>query len=202
MKKELVIGLIIVVLIVGGYFIFFSKSGTVILECEKIKDNSAKITCYKEVAMERKDLSVCDALDKNYRESCYVGVAFVKGDISICENKITNEASKDACFSSVAATKKDFSICEKISATYRIERCYKYVAKEKGNLLECKTFSARREQYCMLGVAVANFDISICEELISDGDKEECYVDIAIETKDSSLCEKAGSWKDFCLENI
>ena len=64
--------------------------------CEKIQDRNKKDACRKDVVRVIDDTSVCDEMDDEERNYCYTEIAEVTGNISIC-NKILDEQNQGIC---------------------------------------------------------------------------------------------------------
>jgi len=89
-----------------------------IIHKEQIQDN----LCYKEVAQEIKDKSICYNFDPPYEFECLLGTAIGLNDASICE-----EIASDECFLTIAVQTKDASLCEKIVVGGKKEICLRNV---------------------------------------------------------------------------
>lgn len=73
--------------------------------CSGVENLKTKISCYKDLAESRLDLSICDKISPEgnldvTKESCIRIVAIKKNDPSIC-NKITDAEKKKGCVSDV-----------------------------------------------------------------------------------------------------
>jgi len=190
--KRIWIFLIVLILIVGGYFLFFNDSQTgesntkpfqetdnensnPLLACQDIDERLAdKVFCYKNVAKEKEDLFICDKIYEDMGEnagmisvySCYSDVASVLGDDSICEEKIPAESAyQDVCFLNVAISTEDFSLCERISDFSNARICYREIGAKRGDESECEQVEdAHNREKCYVGVASNILDVSICED--------------------------------------
>lgn len=87
--------------------------------CLIVKNNDIKNQCLRTVAEKVNDVSVCDMVVEG-ENSCYFEVALNLKDLSICQ-KINDESDsydggidKSSCYYHMAKTKNDISICEKI----------------------------------------------------------------------------------------
>jgi flagellar basal body-associated protein FliL len=83
MKKELIIGLIIVVLMVGVYFIFPNKSSVSepmsISDCEKLESIDYRDACFCNLATEKKDFSIIERISAEQKqEACYFAISIEK----------------------------------------------------------------------------------------------------------------------------
>jgi uncharacterized protein YxeA len=162
MSKVLLISIIIVILIVGIaiYFILNKSENSVnnsitgtksVDDCNKMKQVYNKSICYHEVAVYKKDFSICgmipsamqssrnicyedvaklrknaaecEAIPQNFQDDCYFGVADGKSDYRICDN-ILYSVYKWQCYEVVAVNLKDKTICDKIERSDIKDDCY------------------------------------------------------------------------------
>jgi len=116
-------------------------------ECGEIERKDEKAECYKNVAINEKDPTVCERIPKEidpymeYQEQdCYVEVAVSKRDETICAK--AREIYRDACYEKIAEIKKNPDICEEI-----IDRDY-----------------VGHKDNCYIAVAITKQDSTICEK--------------------------------------
>jgi hypothetical protein len=103
------------------------------IPCEKLKSNDEVARCLQEVAVEKKDTSLCDKivgsshLVNYYRDTCYSEIkaseAVQKADINLCSG-ITYELDKVGCIQKVAAKLQRPEYCESLIGTNYIDQCY------------------------------------------------------------------------------
>lgn len=109
LKKLLWIISIIIVIVVASIFAFF-----MFRKKETIEPTVS-------------DFSKCEEESlKTMRAICYTEVAIKKKDVSICEKYLENEQDKkfkDLCYRDFAVDKKDGKICEKIESSYIKDQC-------------------------------------------------------------------------------
>jgi len=90
-----------------------------------VNDDTTRKICLLNVAQSNQELTTCDYfendIDKFY---CYKQVAVEKEDITICHKIPT--ASKDKCYAEIAAKKQDESLCSKIEGDNY--NCYMHIA--------------------------------------------------------------------------
>jgi len=191
MRKGIWIILIIIDLVIVGYFLFFSKSPLISInstdkealsKCQSISDTVAKNDCYEQVAVANEDLSICDKIEKDIPNSgiigvnfCYAEVAGATGDLSICQNKVPQNNIRDQCYWNVAVHDKDFSLCEDFVIIDNYA-CIIEVAMERKNISECEQFEYNDRNYCRQGVAYGTLDKSYCDmiEPSFSSDIEKC----------------------------
>lgn len=166
--------------------------------CERIGDEEVQFGCYIELAKELEMPSLCEKLPETYMETpdimisprgwCYHEVGsrlMVTNDLlPLCE-KLGNP---EWCITSAAVNKLDESICKVLCDN-----------PEEGSCYECK-----------IKVAVAKNDSGICDriecpeigsQLALCSYKDRCYKEIAIKTKNSSLCENVKHHKQANKEH-
>lgn len=123
--------------------------------------------CYTNVAIMKKDSSICDKV-KNYLNSwCYSNIAKDTKNELICE-KIGDQDSfyeRDSCYKDVSGVTKNESICEKIIHDSYRDQCFENIAKTTKNE-------------------------SVCGKIIDEWSRNFCYNDVAKSKKDPSICEK------------
>jgi len=79
--------------------------------CDEIKSNLLRTVC---VAAEKRDRGICDLInDSETRDKCYYGVAVTGGDEKIC-GYIDLEILGDTCYLRISKSKKDKKICSNI----------------------------------------------------------------------------------------
>ncbi|MCK5624546.1 hypothetical protein KAI04_01770 [Candidatus Pacearchaeota archaeon] len=188
MKKQillLIILLIILAIVVAGYFIFFNESSdsetirslessevseiNSLSVCQDIENNWDKRDCYEQVAVDNKDLSICDQMEGNIEgvgessvKFCYAEVAGVTGDLFICDNEVPQNNIRDQCYWNVAVYKKDFSLCEGFVIVDNYA-CIIEVAIERKDISECDEFEFNDKKWCIQGVAYGTLDDSYCD---------------------------------------
>lgn len=164
-----IIILVIILIIVVSFFLTSKKSETSIsvggqegtttlsTECDALEEGVEKWRCYDDLAEEERSLEICDKISKgNYKDACYYGVARIKNDVNICYQITGSETSE---------IQKDICIRE---------------------LEEFKTQKCEIEQYpehqanCLKMVAIANDDLTMCEEIEIQSYKDSCIRHITL----------------------
>ena len=203
-----------------------------IATCNSIDQASAVLFCYNLIFKERKySEALCGEINEEYKWICYMGAAMAKKNENLC-NMIEGEKeieagtlAKNTCYIRVAIAKKDGAVCEKIEAENRDE-CYATTADEIADITLCeeiqqefnrsdcymkliegtedpelcsKILEGQWRDVCFTEIAKNKKDEGPCEKVAK---KDSCYLDIAIETEDESICENAGQLKDACYGYI
>lgn len=174
--------------------------------CANINDSFDRNECYTEQAIKKEDAGICKKIDAQYAQArC---IAAVKKDPGICQ-KIPNYIEKSLCYKEVAIRKQDSSLCG--DAGRNQSDCYTYFAVTDINASICnnipeKFYQTNCYNSYYTALAVAKKDPAICnsvKEQTSD-DKDSCYKNYAVETKDESVCDKieVGVTKWLCHKEL
>ena len=122
-------------------------------------------SCYKDIAILKKDKSICAQIQIDYVQSiCYREVACETGDVSICEMfedelGITNSQTS-ACYACVAIKTNNGSLCAKISGNPSSrDLCY---SKFKSDINPESVFSISNLN---CGINEASLDITLNEDV-------------------------------------
>lgn len=114
------------------------------------------------------------------------------GLVADCE-KIANIDMKDGCYSGIAIETKDAGLCEKIINNALKNTCYATVTRDV-NICEKITEPYHLIEYlrgnCYEGVAIETKDSGLCEKIGEKAIKDVCFLKVALEAKDVSVCEK------------
>lgn len=147
--------------------------------CDKFLSGSPKMTgCYFQTIVKNKDLqvNVCSiAQDKN---DCYATFANINNDISLCDN-LSDALLKDRCYQVMLIDNKDYNACNKVNVQNKnlIPICYAYVAINNDDLKICDRDSNLRDA-CYAVVAFTKKDLKICENIEDISLKGQCQVEI------------------------
>jgi len=139
-------------------------------------------TCFIEVAKSNGDSLLCEEIPRNNtRDYCYRGIAYNSNDSSICEKIIgEDEYARDGCFSNIAENSQDAAYCSKIVNKDMSIWCEVHILKnwERCEEIEKDVYS----NGCFSIWAIETGDISICDKLTDEGWIEDCRK--TIEEKD------------------
>ena len=176
-------------------------------ECKDNTCNSQIDDCYKKLARDKKDPSICERIPQqaDRRDWCFIGVALAKKDISMCDKVLT---IKQFCYERVGEVKGDTSTCDKIAELSTRDRCYQKVAISKKDVSICKNI--REEDYKSICYDSIISDKkseghSFCNEIQEVLYKDKCYNFFAEFEKDPILCDKIqntvdrGNCKEYVL---
>ncbi|MBN1968881.1 MAG: hypothetical protein JW870_05905 [Candidatus Delongbacteria bacterium] len=173
-----------------------------------------RYSCYIDVAIEEKDVQVCEYIEDDFKYECYQQVAMSIGDLSTCD-KLLSQLHIEVCYKGVAITNSDESVCEKISDETTEDNCYLGVSRSSTELELCEKMNSKAAFYaeCKKNIAVNNNDESICENIGWEKFKDECFLELGVCSKitdpdlsqkclskevDLSDCESADSF-DKCV---
>lgn len=218
MKEGILISIIVVLVLIGGYFLFFNEGNSenfqeeipqnteegvidsLILVCEE-KTSFDRLNCFMEIGELTRDVYYCDFLDSkieepnSFHEGCILSIARAMNDASICD---LDEKGKDNCLNSVEAgsTGTPFE-CKDAYGENSINANPKYVAN------------------CITNLAFAQDNPSFCEQI--DGmilsyaidksiimyERDRCFYHLAGNLGDYDLCEEISSeiFRNACLED-
>lgn len=196
-----------------------------LFECNKlplIKEHLAisypRYGCYVDVAVQEKDVGICDYIDTDFKYECYSGVGIAVGDISIC-NKLQTQLSKEVCYKGVARTTSDVSKCKLIERDTTEDQCYLGISYASLDIGLCENIKGKSGTFyaeCIKNIAINNEDETICEDITWDKIKDECFLGLKSCSKitdpdlnqkclsfevDLSKCENADDF-DVCVFDI
>ncbi len=142
------------------------------------------------------------------RDECYYKVAIKLNSADICKKITLDEPnfSRDGCLQQVAEASGDVSICEEGSSTTRDRSyCYLRLAKQTNHADLCEKIPPELlavnditiKNDCYVGVALEGGDISLCSRLVSDvRGIDWCRSQVAGRLNDPNLCEKIVTPRD------
>jgi hypothetical protein len=134
------------------------------------------------VAVKLKDSSICfDTIAVRYENVCLFNIAIEHNDPSFCEQIRKPGASVGQCYFRVADTNKNFEICLQIKEDIWRNQCFSSWAGVEG-------------------------DISICDKITIDSEREDCYINVGEYSwinsgyQDTSICDNVVNnlKREFC----
>ena len=118
---------LILFLLTAGIFFASNKDNS---KCRALAGQGEKFFCYRDLALEQKDISLCnyvpvpkDGIGYD-KESCQIYYAGETQDLSVCA-KVKTDSGKAFCYGSVVFAKKDPALCQTLSDQYYRDNCYK-----------------------------------------------------------------------------
>ena len=123
-------------------------------------------------------------------------------DIKNCNN-LKNTQDQNECLIKVAVKKDDAQLCDDFKA---IEPgvCKRMVYINEKNIQGCQDLQKTNpldSEICLSGIAKANNDINLCNELTLESTKDSCIFNVGINAKDTDTCNLIGDKlkKEFCF---
>lgn len=185
--------------------------------------------CLAMVALQQKNLSICGLVDPIYASKldcfssvadalggpdacaqllslddqgmCYASMALKRNDSSIC-NSTSIVGLKLAC---IALAERDARVCSQISNAEYSDFCISQLALIQGDVGICTAASGDSRNSCIISMAVAQKDASVCNNNAFAGSgsgeaRAECYEKVALATGNGAICESISnlSQKDGC----
>jgi hypothetical protein len=213
MRKNKLIGLIIMILLIGvGAYVLLNKSPAEV-NCEEIEGAEEIIECYKNLLQKTKDISVCHNLGNGFIEDkCYSNFALIEQNYSICERWVSSDWV-ETCNVEIVASKGGASFCGELSNRDLVTSCYStFAIREEDtsiceNLEEIKTnkpvyslldngrIYGSEIDYCYYWfgdykVRMQEKDgVSVCDNIKGEIVKNACYADFAQRFQDDLICE-------------
>ncbi len=173
--------------------------------CKKIQNLAQKHVCYYQTAVISNNINICDEIDydKNERLQCYF--TFVSNlhwwdrsnDIKeeYCNKFPTNEADKNTC---LAFKNRDVSLCKNnincltffkqemsfcSGAGSELKDCIRDRAMTNKDVSICETLNGEKRDDCLGDFCThIDLDITICDKISDDMERQSRYSEIAINT--------------------
>ena len=132
------------------------------------------------------------------KDRCIFKVALDNSNVDYCKQikdtyvDVAN-SKKNKCILNIARNLEDASICYQITNDNQRQRdCIRYIAEDKGDILLCEIPEVDSDM-CYFNIARGkkeNGNPEICNHIDNSGLKYDCYITIAIDKKDTTICEK------------
>jgi hypothetical protein len=167
--------------------------------CESQDYAYVKLSCFKHLAIQKKDYTFCDSLkDQVVIDICYANlfdyIDYFK-ESGLCEN-ISHESTKFAC---LAKLERNVTKCyDIVSEVNERNICLGMLTM---NVSDCTAQSPDANSLITLSSCVTNIasemkNMSICDNIEYQEARWKCKVPLA---KSMDICNDAdGPWKDFC----
>jgi hypothetical protein len=187
-------------------------------DCSKLNGSSLIYECIVKFANESKSDALCVKLNNTYyRDLCYAKQNEGKETSSACD-KISIPVQRGECFAKLARSAKNREECLKAVATSgsagdaasdaclfsyatkmddrescglmvdpnQMGNCLYFFVSMDGNASGCDSRLSDASDACLLRLALNSLDADVCQKI--QGQKDDCYFDIANSKKDRSLC--------------
>lgn len=134
--------------------------------CENFEDPPRRAKCYEWITQDTTNYKVCENFKEEHNQAfCYENFASNLGLVEVCENLETSY-SQESCLVDIVRTYPDPFICGLIKENDSLrDSCYQIIALDQG-------------------------DVSFCEKIVGVDDKKWCFVKLAGQLKEPSLCER------------
>jgi hypothetical protein len=173
--------------------------------CSKLEDKNMQEACIAVIGADRVDQNICNKVKDEYvKGQCLTKIAMVSNEKSICP-KIEDDKSQDICNGYfIMKGQVNEAMCQETHELFLKEMCQMVLAINNKDTFKCANpdvVSYDNQPICYLGTAVKHNDAELCAKIdITQGEFEEdrkikeqmrdaCYAQIALNTKDESLCD-------------
>ncbi len=156
-------------------------------------------------------------------ETCFINVALKYKDVSLCKNALTTDGT-DSCYSQMALSQNLSYLCSLISSEQKTHDCQEEYAIKALEPTKCPTvnpnncfesIAIKTKQIGICGLmveqfvhtlpdfvmkckAVVNDDPLLCKQIEKAWIADKCYTQIAVTRKEPSLCEAVKLEKESC----
>jgi len=160
-------------------------------ECDKFANLDSREICFKEVAFEKNNVTICNNIaTQDRKESCVLSLVIDKGSSPELCNKITNSIMHDQC---LGGTAKSIDTCNQINQMDMKEACVASTVKLINDLAVCQGLTIGVHKLdCISNLANSLGDISICDNLGGE-DRDNCRVRFANSFTNQEQCETLAS---------
>ncbi|MFW5705117.1 MAG: hypothetical protein ACOCXG_04725 [Nanoarchaeota archaeon] len=132
-------------------------------------------------------VDVCGVSDSD----CIARVALLLENESLCESAVDS----GECYTFMALKNESSEFCYLSNSS---DECFLRVAVISENVSVCSlSVSSESEDKCYFEVAILSGNLSVCDLAQSP---ERCIYSYAGEVGDSSICSRAGNYRDKCYE--
>ncbi len=169
----------------------FAQTKPDLTPCERVENEGFRSTCFKHIAIAKKDFSLCHTNESNSENvgTCQSQIALDGNDVKLCE-QIEHQGWQDLCYSTYAEKHKDISLCGFIKSEEK-NRCIRLVAVATSDIALCNTIiDASEKDSCNSGIGKTTNNISLCDTISDITERGDCYMKVAFNLQDSTVCEK------------
>ena len=143
--------------------------------------------CLAEKAVKEKNPLLCDKAKDDMddepfsaRDSCYAQLSEDWNDLNICN---ASSDSYGRCIINIAVNTNKQQLCDLIKINDEKIECYSMFNPSIGS---CET----NDYYCVAKKAKKWADYSLCDKLVNNENKNNCYVSLSYDWKDIKLCDQ------------
>jgi hypothetical protein len=167
------------------------------------RTNSYSNKCYKRIAIEKKDCTICEGIQSDSRgysekPNCYRDCAKATKNVEWCV-KSSNEGRTGSCWISVMIEIENVSFCQELKQEghYGADNCFEGIAKKLENASLCDEISRNSSRdYCYEQIAIDTLNVESCREIKDLNMGDRCFSGIAERTNNSLLCEEINEQDD------
>ncbi|NYZ77430.1 hypothetical protein H0O02_03905 [Candidatus Micrarchaeota archaeon] len=177
--------------------------------------NLHRDVCYTVLSYDLLDVTLCEYIgNSDLRDDCYYGVARYSFNATPCE-MIGDQITQDECFQQLAVYQLNSTTCEQIESQDYKDLCYGELSWRSLDSALCESINDRvYEDFITRIIAERekgwNYiirldpDISYCENLTNQMDKDNCYDVLVKYEPNITLCERIESQflRDSCYGKI
>ena len=183
MKRLIIFGLFITILITASCPLF---TGNVVAECEALKTQSFRDTCYAELAPILEDKAVCaKIISATAEDTCVNLVAVALNDAEFClQIGASNILLQNSCLETIAVELVESPICLNLSNDSLRGTCTGKIVLINGNLSACgelplaqvkdKVLQYKARDYCWNHVATSGNAPELCANIFDEELRESC----------------------------
>lgn len=162
--------------------------------CNALSDYLQRDSCFETFASEHNAPNICLNISTYlYQDKCFTDIAMNTGDASMCSRMICYECidDRETCYAQVANLTSDTSICAKITEQLNSDLCYLTIAKSSSNPSSCNQIkNSYRRDSCYSSILYnQKYNLSACAGIIYQNWQDECYRKIAVDSKNSTICQ-------------
>mgnify|MGYP001578381492 CR=1 FL=1 len=177
--------------------VFLSSCSQTIEDCNEYKTQEAKNACLVNLAVEKKDISICSQGPQN----CLSVVWREFPEEPVCAN-IESTQSRDQCYIYVAAVKKNVGICRSISERVQMDLCIQSASTMLQDISSCNEILNTSIKDKCLAIDYPNKTMETCNLISGSELKADCTIDVATRERDYSLCNTmADQFRDRCYRS-
>lgn len=130
----------------------------------------------------------------SFQDSCNFRVSLDNSNVAYCK-RINSESQMNKCILNVARNLEDKNICSQIINDPEIKgSCIEYIAGDSKDISMCKVIGIIDKDACYYRIArgerEGDQNPEICNYIKNNESKYHCYSIIAIDKRDTSICEK------------
>ncbi|MBS3176822.1 hypothetical protein J4457_06330 [Candidatus Woesearchaeota archaeon] len=158
-----------------GFCVFRTASDTMDDKlCRLIKDEELLIFCLDHI--------------ENKKEQDLIQEKINIGTIEACK-ELSDDKHRFTCVARLAREKKDAELCSE-AGSFK-DSCEVLVAERTGNAKLCEDKTGKAADLCYQAAAYGSLNAGHCARITEEQRRSNCYFDVAVKTKDKSLCAKS-----------